>query len=128
PPPLPRRFQCGDHQGHHRAGVADGAGSDAGGYPRDRYRRPAGAVRAETPAQLQPYPGHPEHDRADPRDGRAAGRMTAKTPIDVDQLRQVMGGYGHGQSIGLVYRDHGDDWAEFGLPYDERLIGQPATG
>ncbi len=54
--------------------------------------------------------------------------IAGRAPIDIAQLRQVMGGFGHGQSIGLVYRDHGDDWAEFGLPYDARLIGQPATG
>lgn len=54
--------------------------------------------------------------------------MSDKGTIDIDRLRQVMGGFGHGQTVGLVYRDHGADWAEFGLPYDERLIGQPASG
>jgi len=32
-------------------------------------------------------------------------------------------GIGHGGAIGIVYRAHGEDWAELGLPYSENLIG-----
>ncbi len=39
-------------------------------------------------------------------------------------VRQV----GHGGALGIAYRDHGDDWAELALPYDERLVGMPASG
>lgn len=35
---------------------------------------------------------------------------------------------GHGFVLGIQYRDHGDDWAELELPYDERLVGDAATG
>ncbi len=33
---------------------------------------------------------------------------------------------GHSGALGMFYRAHGPDWAELGLPYDERLIGMPA--
>ena len=35
---------------------------------------------------------------------------------------------GHGGALGIDYRDHGEDWAELTLPYDERLIGMPDSG
>ncbi len=35
---------------------------------------------------------------------------------------------GHGAALGMRYHAHGDDWAELALPYDERLIGDPASG
>ena len=35
---------------------------------------------------------------------------------------------GHGGALGIDYRDHGEDWAELGLPYDERLVGMPDSG
>lgn len=35
---------------------------------------------------------------------------------------------GHGGALGLRYHAHGPDWAELALPYDEQLIGDPATG
>ena len=35
---------------------------------------------------------------------------------------------GHGGALGIDYRDHGGDWAELGLPYDERLVGMPDSG
>jgi uncharacterized protein (TIGR00369 family) len=35
---------------------------------------------------------------------------------------------GHGSALGMRYHAHGDDWAELALPYDERLIGDPASG
>lgn len=35
---------------------------------------------------------------------------------------------GHGGALGIVYRDHGEDWAELALPYDEKLIGVVETG
>lgn len=35
---------------------------------------------------------------------------------------------GHGSAIGIGYRDHGADWAELDLPYDEKLIGDPVSG
>ena len=35
---------------------------------------------------------------------------------------------GHGGALGIAYRDHGEDWAELTLPYDEKLIGVPESG
>lgn len=35
---------------------------------------------------------------------------------------------GHGGALGIFYRAHGSDWAELGLPYDERLVGMPESG
>jgi uncharacterized protein (TIGR00369 family) len=42
----------------------------------------------------------------------------------MDYVRDV----GHGGAIGIAYRDHGEDWAELSLPYDERLVGMPESG
>lgn len=36
--------------------------------------------------------------------------------------------HGHNALIGVTFRDKGADWIELALPYDERLIGDPATG
>ena len=35
---------------------------------------------------------------------------------------------GHGAAVGIVYHDHGPDWAELALPYREMLIGVPESG
>lgn len=35
---------------------------------------------------------------------------------------------GHGGRLGIVYHDHGDDWAELALPYHADLVGDPASG
>jgi len=35
---------------------------------------------------------------------------------------------GHGGALGIVYRDHGDDWAELSLPYDRKLVGVNESG
>ena len=35
---------------------------------------------------------------------------------------------GHGAALGIRYHAHGADWAELALPYDEKLIGDPASG
>jgi uncharacterized protein (TIGR00369 family) len=37
-------------------------------------------------------------------------------------------GAGHGSAIGIVYHDHGDDWAELALPWREELVGMPDDG
>jgi uncharacterized protein (TIGR00369 family) len=44
--------------------------------------------------------------------------------------RRLFGGRfgGHGGRLGIVYHDHGDDWAELALPYGEELVGDAATG
>lgn len=35
---------------------------------------------------------------------------------------------GHGGRLGIVYHDHGDDWAELALPWHADLVGDPASG
>jgi uncharacterized protein (TIGR00369 family) len=35
---------------------------------------------------------------------------------------------GHGGALGILYRDHGPDWAELTLPYDQKLIGVEESG
>lgn len=35
---------------------------------------------------------------------------------------------GHGDTLGIGYQGHGADWAELDLPYDPRMIGDPASG
>ena len=35
---------------------------------------------------------------------------------------------GHAGALGLGYVDHGEDWVELSLPYDEKLIGVPEGG
>jgi uncharacterized protein (TIGR00369 family) len=35
---------------------------------------------------------------------------------------------GHGGALGMVYVDHGRDWVELGLDYDEKLIGVASSG
>lgn len=35
---------------------------------------------------------------------------------------------GHSGALGITYRDHGEDWVELVLPYNERLIGMVETG
>lgn len=36
--------------------------------------------------------------------------------------------YGHNGALGIHYVDHGPDWVELALDFDERLIGNPDTG
>lgn len=35
---------------------------------------------------------------------------------------------GHGHALGLDYRDHGDDWVELTLPWDEKLVSIAEQG
>jgi len=49
-------------------------------------------------------------------------------PFDPKLFMAYVRDVGHGGAIGIAYRDHGEDWAELSLPYDERLIGMVETG
>ena len=35
---------------------------------------------------------------------------------------------GHGGALGILYIDHGADWVELGLDWQEKLVGVPETG
>lgn len=52
--------------------------------------------------------------------------MPAALPFAPERL--FASGRGHGGALGIGYRDHGPDWAELTLPYDTRLVGDPASG
>jgi uncharacterized protein (TIGR00369 family) len=54
----------------------------------------------------------------------------SKTPAApaFDPRRLFSGRFGHGGRLGIVYHDHGDDWAELALPYHADLIGDEASG
>ena len=46
-----------------------------------------------------------------------------------DLTRFVAHGFGgHGKALGLRFHAEGPGWVELALPYDERLIGDPARG
>lgn len=51
-----------------------------------------------------------------------------KRPFDPVLFDEQVRRWGHSGVIGIRYRAHSDDWAELQLPYDERLIGDTATG
>ena len=36
--------------------------------------------------------------------------------------------HGHGATIGIEYRAHGEDWVELALPWREGLVGVPESG
>ena len=36
--------------------------------------------------------------------------------------------HSHGSALGIAHHAHGADWAELALPYDARLVGDPASG
>jgi uncharacterized protein (TIGR00369 family) len=48
--------------------------------------------------------------------------------FDPRQFMAYVRKLGHGGAIGIVYADHGEDWAELALPYSEKLIGMEASG
>lgn len=49
-------------------------------------------------------------------------------PFDPKRFLEFARRVGHSGSLGVQYRDHGKDWVELCLPYDERLVGMPETG
>lgn len=48
--------------------------------------------------------------------------------FDPEAFIAMMASHSHGGLIGTRYRDHGEDWAELAIDYDERLVGDPTTG
>ena len=53
---------------------------------------------------------------------------SAPTSFDPERFMTYVRHVGHGGALGIAYRDHGEDWAELTLPYDERLVGMPESG
>ena len=48
--------------------------------------------------------------------------------FDPKLFTQYASQVGHGGALGILYVDHGPDWVELGLDYDEKLIGVAETG
>ena len=58
----------------------------------------------------------------------SAGDPRAEQPFDPERFMSFVSRVGHGGALGIDYRDHGEDWVELGLPYDQRLVGMPESG
>lgn len=55
--------------------------------------------------------------------------MTITDPPRFDPERFLRNGLGgHSGRLGIVYHAHGAGWIELALPYQESLIGDPASG
>lgn len=54
--------------------------------------------------------------------------MPADTIFDPERFVATLATRAHGGLLGLRYIGHGDDWAELAIDYDERLVGDEATG
>ena len=92
-----------------------------------RHRGRARPLRPLPPAQLQPHPGHSQHDRPDPRKRPAAGGMSGFDPEKfMDYASRASAG--HGAAVGVAYHAHGEDWVELSIPWREELVGMPETG
>jgi uncharacterized protein (TIGR00369 family) len=56
------------------------------------------------------------------------GPMSANTEFSPARFVETLASRAHGGMLGLRYVDHGDDWAELAIDYDEKLVGDEATG
>ena len=54
--------------------------------------------------------------------------MTVNATFDPERFVSTLASRAHGGLIGLCYVGHGEDWAELAIDYDERLVGDPASG
>lgn len=48
--------------------------------------------------------------------------------FDPKLMSEIAGRFGHGGALGIHYVDHGEDWVELGIPYQEKLVGVAETG
>lgn len=48
--------------------------------------------------------------------------------FDPKQFFELARKVGHGQALGLEFRDAGEDWVELALPWKEQLVGVAETG
>ena len=49
-------------------------------------------------------------------------------PFDPKLFTNFASRVGHGGALGIIYIDHGEDWVELGLDYQEKLVGVVHTG
>jgi len=54
--------------------------------------------------------------------------VPVNTAFEPERFVSSFASLAHGGLIGLRYVDHGADWAELAIDYDEKLIGDEATG
>lgn len=54
--------------------------------------------------------------------------MPVDSSFDPERFVSTLASRAHGGLIGLRYVDHGEDWAELAIDYDEKLIGDVGTG
>lgn len=54
--------------------------------------------------------------------------MPLDSAFDPERFVATLASRAHGGLIGLRYVDHGTDWAELAIDYDEKLVGDPSTG
>lgn len=54
--------------------------------------------------------------------------MAVNSAFDPERFVSTLAARAHGGLIGLRYVGHGQDWAELAIDYDEKLIGDEATG
>ena len=50
------------------------------------------------------------------------------TGFDPRQFFELARKVGHGQALGLEFRDAGEDWVELALPWKEQLVGVTESG
>ncbi len=58
----------------------------------------------------------------------ATSSFSGAAPFDPARLAKRMTMGGHGNFLGMHYRDHGDIWIELGLDWRADLVGDPETG
>jgi uncharacterized protein (TIGR00369 family) len=54
--------------------------------------------------------------------------MPVNSEFDPQRFIATLASRAHGGLIGLRYVDHGEDWSELAIDYDEKLVGDTATG
>ena len=54
--------------------------------------------------------------------------MAVNSAFDPERFVSTLAARAHGGLIGLRYVGHGQDWAELAIDYDEKLVGDAATG
>lgn len=54
--------------------------------------------------------------------------MPVDSAFEPDRFVATLAARAHGGLIGLRYVAHGEDWAELAIDYDEKLVGDEATG
>ena len=54
--------------------------------------------------------------------------MNEQGAFDPERFFELARRIGHGQALGLEYRDSGENWMELALPWREELVGVPETG